>query len=45
MEKIIQEHIHILEQDNIRLRPTTEDDFELLAKLNSDPEVLLLAPA
>ena len=38
--KKLREHNITLRSDNIVLRPMTEDDWDLLLKWNSDPEVL-----
>lgn len=37
---IIKTHDSILRKDNIKLRPMTDSDLDLLVELNSDPEVL-----
>jgi Acetyltransferases, including N-acetylases of ribosomal proteins len=37
---IIRKHDYVLKKDNIRLRPMTDDDLDLLMMLNSDLEVL-----
>jgi len=37
---ILREHNYILEHGKVRLRPMLESDFTIVAKWNSDPEVL-----
>ena len=39
-DKILREHNYILEYMNVKLRPMLEDDFNIMAKWNSDPEIL-----
>ena len=37
---IIRAHDYVLTRDNIKLRPMTDDDFEILLEWNSDSDVL-----
>lgn len=37
---IIKKHDYVLRKDNIKLRPMSDNDLNLLVELNSDPDVL-----